>query len=219
MHDRALPHRRPRRRPRRPARAPRAHALPRRDPGLRLGLRHRTSPTCASWSRTGATATTGAPRRRALNALPAVPRRGRRARHPLHPRARRRAEAAAARDHARLAGLGRRVREDHRPAHRSGARTAAIPPTPSTSSCRRCRATASPTTRRARAWTPERIAALWAELMAGPRLRALRRAGRRLGRDGHARTSAARHADARRRHPPQHGDRVPARSGEPAPTA
>ena len=54
----------PRSRPRRPARAPRAHALSRRDPRLRLGLRHEPR-YVRELSPTGATATTGAPPRRA----------------------------------------------------------------------------------------------------------------------------------------------------------
>ena len=49
---------------------------------------------------------------------------------------------------------------------------------------------------------------------AGPRLRALRRAGRRLGRDGHH-LSRLPPRRAGRRHPSQHGGRVSARSGQP----
>ena len=57
------------RRPRRPARAARAHALARRDPGLRAGSTAATSATCGGSSSTGATASTGARRRPKLNAF------------------------------------------------------------------------------------------------------------------------------------------------------
>ena len=117
--------------------------------------------------------------------------------------------------HARLAGLGRRVPRGHRPAHRSRARTAAIRPTRSTSSRRRCPATRSPGRRTSAAGTRGRIATAWADAHGRPRLRALRRAGRRLGRDDHRRSSAPSDAAARRRHPPQHGASRPRR---PAPT-
>ena len=56
-------------------------------------------------------------------------------------------------------------------------------------------------------WGVERIADAWAELMAAPRLRPLRRAGRRLGLGGHDRRIGRAGPRALPRHPPQHADR------------
>ena len=84
----------------------------------------------------------------------AVHDRDRRRRHPLHPRPLASSERPAADHDAWLARLGVRAAQDHRSADRSRRRTADARRTPSTSSCRRCRATASPASRPARAGIP-----------------------------------------------------------------
>ena len=82
--------------------------------------------------------------------------------------------------------------------------TAATRPTRSTSCARRCPATGSATSRRATGWGVERIADGVGRADGRPRLRLVRRPGRRLGLGGHdgARRQPRR---PRRRHPPQHG--------------
>jgi hypothetical protein len=75
--------------------------------------------------------------------LAAVRRGRRRAARAFHPSARRGAEPVSARDHARLAGVGVRIRRaDRAPA--TPPRSAATRTTRSTSSRRRCRASCSP---------------------------------------------------------------------------
>ena len=107
---------------------------------------------------------------------------------------------AAADRHPRLPGLGGRVHPHHRAAERSARATAAIRPTRSTWSCRRCRGSGSPSPLREPGWQLARTARAWVGADAPPRLRALRRAGRRHRR--------RRDRDARRRRPGR-GDRHP----------
>ena len=99
--------------------------------------------------------------------------------HARSPEARR----VAADRHPRVARLGRRVPRRSSARCRTRRRTAAIPPTRSTSCARRSPGTRSPGPTTERGWGPRRIAEAWATLMAGLGLRALRRAGRRLGLD------------------------------------
>ena len=104
-----------------------------------------TSVSCAGWSRTGGSASTGAPRRRGSTPLPQY-------RVPLHGidlhflhvqgKGRRTAGAAAAAAVPRLAGLGLRVPRHHPAADRPGRGSAATRPMRSRWSRRRCRATA-----------------------------------------------------------------------------
>ena len=132
----------------------------------------------------------------------------RRAAHPLPPRPLARARRAAA-AHQSTAGPARSSSSstcigpltDPR-------RTAAIPPTPSTSSRRRCPATRSPARPTSPGWHPRRIAEAFVELMADARLRPLRRAGRRLGLDRDAERRRPR-SRARRRPAPQLRHRAP----------
>ena len=109
-----------------------------------LGLRHRARLPRASSSPTGATSTTGdAPRRgstRFEHFLTEID--GTRV-HFLHARSPGAGRVAAHR-HPRVAGLDRRVPRRDPPAVGPPARTAATPPTPSTSCARRSPATPSP---------------------------------------------------------------------------
>ena len=90
--------------------------------------------------------------------------------------------------------------------------TAATPPTPSTSSARRCPATASATSRREPGWGVERIAGAWAELMARLGYERYGAPGRRLGLERHRAPRPA-GPRARRRHPPHAAARA-ARPGD-----
>ena len=170
------------------------------------GRRASRSPTCRSCARYWADGLRLAGRRGPAERVRAVPHRDRRARHPLPPRPLARARRAAARHHPRLAGLGRRVPQRDRAAHRPGRATAATPPTRSTSCARRCRATASATSPPAPGWDVERIAGAWAELMA--RL-GYDRYGAQGGDWGAMVTTALGAAGPRPRgrHPPEHAGR------------
>ena len=165
------------------ASASRAPASPTRSPA-RAGATARTSPTSdelvAYWRDRYDWRAAEA----RLNALPAVPRARRRARHPLHPRERRRAEAAAARDHARLAGLGGRVHRDHRPARPIPRAHGGDPADAFDVVCPSMPGYGFSDHPTEPGMDPERIAGAVGRADARPRLRALRRAGRRLGRDG-----------------------------------
>ena len=80
--------------------------------------------------------------------------RDRRARHPLHPCEVEASRCAAADRHPRLARIGHRAAEDHRSADRSDRLRRTVRKMRSTSSSRRCRATASPESRRRPAGDP-----------------------------------------------------------------
>ena len=146
--DKALSHRRRRRRAGRPevaaAQDPLAggRAGRRLEPGRAAGLDRRRS------AATGPTTTTGGAARRCSIASPQFTTDDRRARHPLPPRALAARRRPAADHHPRLAGLDRRVPQGDRAADRSRPRTAAMPPTRSTWSARRCPASASRTSPR-----------------------------------------------------------------------
>ena len=91
----------------------------------RPGNRRRSVARRAAGEAAGSSSATGAPDydwRKAeakLNALPQFMTDDRRRRHPLHPRPLAPSERAAADHHARLAGLGHRAAQDHRSADRS----------------------------------------------------------------------------------------------------
>ena len=107
-------------------------------------------------------------------------------------------------------GSVRRVPRRDRAAARSRSRTAAMPPTRSTSSARRCPATASATSRRRTGWGIERIADAWTELMAAL---GYDRFGAQGGDWGSAVTTAlgVQRPGSLRRHPPEHGLGAPGR--------
>ena len=89
-----------------------------------------------------------------LNALPQFMTDDRRRRHPLHSRPLEASQRPAADHDPWLAGLGVRAAQGHRSAHRSDRAWRSAPRTRSTSSFRRCRATASPASRRTPAGVP-----------------------------------------------------------------
>ena len=130
-------------------------------------------------------------RKRAEQIRP-VHHRHRRTGHPLHPPALPARGRLPAGDHPRLAGLDRGVPQGDRAAHQSGAHGGA-PKTPSTSCARRFPGYGFSGKPTRTGWGVAKIAEAWETLMA-PRLRSLRRPGRRLGRRGH-------HAIGRNRRP------------------
>ena len=153
-----------------------------------------TSPTCGSCAPTGATATTGARWEARLNALPAFRPRGRRHRHPLHPRPRRgptpmplliiHGWPGSIVEFLELIGP---LTDPARARRRSGRRV------------RRRRALAARLRLlrppRDRGWGVGADRGRVRPLMRAARLRALRRPGRRLGRD-RRRVLGAPHPDA-----------------------
>ena len=107
--------------------------------------------------------------------------------------------------HPRLAGLGRRVPQGHRPAHRSRSRTAATPADAFHVVCPSLPGYGF-SDQPAHAGWRRRAHRRGVGRADGPaRLRPLRRAGRRLGLERHHDASAQQRPRARRRHPPQHG--------------
>ena len=117
-----------------------------------------------------------------LNALAAVRHRDRWAGHSLHSCSLEARQRAAADRHARVAGLDHRAAEDHRSARRIPPRTAAraedafdvvIPSMPGYGFSGKPTSTG---------WGPERMGTRLGNADEAPRLHALRRAGRRLGR-------------------------------------
>ena len=178
--DRAVHAGRPGRRAGRPARAAAADALARgRDRRRLVARRPARLPAGAVrvlGERLRLAARGGAPER-----ARAVPDRDRRARHPLPARSLAAAGCPAAGPHPRLAGLGRRVPEGDRAADRPGAMPAdafhvVCPSLPGYGFSDK---PARP------GWGTARIAARVGGADGPARLRALRRAGRRLGRHGH----------------------------------
>ena len=119
-----------------------------------------------------------------LNQSPPVPCRDRRTGGALHPRAGQGTEPAPADDHPRLARLGARDARADSPADTIPPRMAGTHSTPSTSSCPRSPATDSPTRLGDPAWIPPgwQVVARADDRWAG--LPEVRRARRRLGRDG-----------------------------------
>ena len=138
----------------------------------------------------------------------------RRPAHPLPPRALAGTQRAA-RCSSRTAGPVRSPSSSTCSARsRIPARTAVIRPTPSTWSRHRSRATGSPVPRTNSGWNPRRMARSVHPDHVGPRLRPLRRAGRRLGFDRVAERRRSR-PRARVRFAPQlhHGAATERRAG------
>ena len=195
----AISRRGSRRGSRRPARAAGPHALARPDPGIGLGLRHRPR-VSAGLVRVLADEVRLARAGRPVQPLAALPHRHRRPADPLHPRALRRSRRVAVDHHARLAGIGRRVPRRHRAARASQFHVV-VPSLPGYG-------WSGPTTR-TRLGREARRGSV-GDVDGAPRLRPLRRAGRRLGRDdlGPARGARPR---ARGRAAQQHAAGVPRR--------
>ncbi len=203
VHDRRL-----RRGARRPAGPAAQHPLARAPNSSTTGRRARrlsyVQDVCEYW----ASEYDWRAREAALNRFDQFTIAGRRARRSaaLRPRPLAASRRDAAVDHARLAGLDRRVPQGDRAAHRTRRCTVATPRTRSTSSRRRCPASGSRASRPTTGWGVEqdRRAVRRADGLA--RLRPLRRPGRRLGLGGHHGDRWDRHRPLRRRpRHPRHG--------------
>ena len=203
--------RRRRRGARRPARPARAHPLPRPDRRAPAGSTASRSTTCASSSSTGATSTTGAPQEARLNELDQFRTEiDGQSIHFVHARS----PHADALPLLLMHGWPGSIVEflDVIPPLTDPDAHGGAPPTRSTWSRRRCPGYGFSGPPRTPGWdiAPRRRGVRRAD--GAPRLRALRRAGRRLGRAGRHPDRRAR-PGALRRHPPQHADRRPARRG------
>ena len=201
----ALPHPGERRRARRSAPAPAHHALARGRARRRLVAGHPARLRAGRVRVLGREVRLARARAQAQRA-PAVPHEHRRARHPLLSRALAARGRAADRDHARLAGLGGGVPEGDRAARRSRPRTAAAPPTRSTSCVPSLPGYGFSDKPTAKGTGVERIADLWSALMVRlgyPRYVAQ---GGDWGAIVTTQIGDPRH-DALRGHPPEHADR------------
>ncbi len=194
----SVPCRRARGGTRRPTRPAHPHAVARPDSRQRLGLRHR-SPVPAGPLRHLVAQVRLARAGAEVQSLAALPHRHRRAADPLHSRPLRQRRRVAVDHHSRLAGLRRRIPRHHRTAARRLPRRRAVAARVRLVGCH----DASGLGRAARRGDV-------GEADGAPRLRPLRRAGRRLGRDG----VGAACRDRRRAHgraPLEHAARVPRR--------